>query len=320
MSSRARILAAILLVTSSIAACKSPGSGARTTTIAVVPKGQTLPYWQTLRAGAEKAAQDAGVAMEWIAPAGPELSHQASILEDLVRRRVTAIVLAPSDPKALAADVERVGAAGIPVVIIDSPLDSDRKVSYVATDNYQGGALAARRMAESLGGQGEVAILGIAASFGPGVERATGFQDTMRKEFPGITLVGLQRSDPDPDKAQALAEDFLIRFSNLRGFFGANELASTAVLRALEKRGRTGKVTVIAFEVSPELLQAVRAGTITALLVENPYRMGYDGVKTAVTAASGKAVVDRIDAGTVVLTSDTLDTPEVKRILNPGTS
>src|SRR5204863_4849804 len=185
-------------------------------TIAVIPKGQAHVFWQTVRAGAERCAVDEHVDVIWTAPPGEtDLTGQVNIVEDFVNRRVDAIVLAPSHRKALVPAATRAAREGIPVVVIDSGMDFDQGVSFIATNNYQGGVLAARRMGERLGGRGTIAILGIAAGSGSGLEREGGFQDTIRKEFPGITIVGYQFTESDRTRGLTVAEDFLTRFPNL---------------------------------------------------------------------------------------------------------
>ena len=287
-------------------------------TIAVIPKGQVHVFWQTVRAGAEAAAREAGVAMVWSAPqVETDFSGQASIVEDFVNRKVAAIVLAPSHQKSLVPAAERAVAAGIPLVVIDSRLDSDAVASYVATDNTQGGVLAARAMGKILGGKGKVAVVGIAAGAGSGIERETGFQDTIRKEFPGIQVVGLQYTDSDRTKALTVAEDFLTRYPDLSGLFGSNESSAVGAFRAVENRGLKGKVKVVGFDSSSDLLQGLRDGVVDALIVQNPYRIGYDGVRAAVAAVRKQPVDKRIDTGTVVVTRENVDDPDVAKVLHP---
>jgi len=312
----------VVLVLAGSFACRgsggSPAKGSFTRTIAVIPKGQVHVFWQTVRAGAELAAKEAGVQMIWTAPAvETDFSGQANIVEDFVNRKVSAIVLAPTHQKALVPAAERAFGAGIPVVIIDSGLDFDNKVSFVGTDNYQGGVLAARRMGRILEGKGKVAIVGIAAGAGSGMERESGFQDTVKKEFAGIEVVGLQYSDSDRTKALTVAEDFLTRFPDLAGMFGSNEPAAVGAFRAIENRGRKGRVRVVGFDASSDLLEAVRSGTIDSLVVQNPFRIGFEGVRVAVAAIEHKPVEKRIDTGTIVITKDNIDSEEVKQVMNP---
>jgi ribose transport system substrate-binding protein len=285
-------------------------------TIAVVPKGQVHVFWQSVRAGAEAGAKEAGVEMVWSAPqAETDLTGQAAIVEDFINRRVSAIVLAPSHEKALVAVAERAIDAGIPVVVMDSGLDSERPASYVATDNRQGGVLAARAMGQALSGKGKVAIVGIAPGSGSGLLRETGFQETLKAEFPGIEMVGLQYSDSDRSKGLTVAEDFLTRGPDLAGLFGSNESAAVGIFRAVQARGKKGQVKIIGFDASPDLIEALRDGTIEALVVQNPFRIGHDGVTAAAAVLQGKPVQKRIDTGVVVVTRENLETPDVKAVL-----
>lgn len=307
-----------LLLTALSAGCTRTAGPARTT-IAVVPKGQVHVFWQTVRAGAEAAAKEAGVEMVWAAPqVETDYTGQASIVEDFINRRVSALVLAPSHQKALVSVAERAVDAGIPVVVMDSGLDSSRPVSYVATDNYQGGVLAAREMGRLLGGKGKVAVVGIAAGSGSGLERESGFQDTIKKDFPGIELLGLQYSDSDRSKALSVAEDFLSRAPDLAGMFGSNESAAVGVFRAVQNRGKKGHVKVVGFDASSDLVEALRDGTIEALVVQNPFRIGHDAVGAAVAAIRKQPVAKRIDTGVLVVTRDNLGSPDVEKVIGGG--
>jgi ribose transport system substrate-binding protein len=309
---------AVVVIAFASASCRR-SAGPPRTTIAVVPKGQVHVFWQTVRAGAEAAAKEAGVEMLWAAPqVETDFTGQASIVEDFINRRVSALVLAPSHRKALVSVTERAVAEGIPVVVMDSGLDSTQPVSYVATDNYQGGVLAAREMGRVTGGQGKVAVVGIAPGSGSGIERETGFQDTIRKEFPKIELLELQYSDSDRAKALTVAEDFMTRAPDLKGLFGSNESAAVGVFRAVENRGKKGQVKVVGFDASSDLLGALREGTVDALVVQNPFRIGHDAVAAAVAAFQKRPVEKRVDTGVVVVTRENLGSAEVLRVLGSG--
>ena len=312
-----RSFLALLLAGAALACSRSAGPAR--TTVAVVPKGQVHVFWQTVRAGAEAAAKEAGVEMVWAAPqVETDYTGQASIVEDFINRRVSALVLAPSHQKALVSVAERAADAGIPVVVMDSALDSTRPVSYVATDNHQGGVLAAREMGRLLGGKGKVAVVGITAGSGSGLERESGFQETIQKEFPGIELLGLQYSDSDRSKALSVSEDFLSRAPDLAGMFGSNESAAVGVFRAVQNRGKKGQVKVVGFDASSDLLEALRDGTIEALVVQNPFRIGHDAVVAAIAAIRRQPVEKRVDTGVVVVTKENLESAQVQEVLGGG--
>ena len=311
---RANAALAIVAVTLLAASCSSPRPSK--TTIAVIPKGQAHVFWQTVRAGAERAAAEEHVEMIWAAPANEtDLTGQANIIEDFVNRRVDAIVLAPSHRKALVPAVTKAAGAAIPVVVIDSGMDFDRQVSFIATDNHQGGVLAARRMGELLHGRGKVAVLGIAAGSGSGIERESGFQETIRKEFPNIQIAGYQFTESDRTRGLTVAEDFLTRFPDLDGLFASNESSAVGAARAVTNRGLRGKIHIVGFDSSSDLIQALRDGSVDVLVVQQPFRMGYEGVRTAVAALRHQTVEKRVDTGTVLVARDNLDSPEVQKLL-----
>ncbi len=312
----AKVAALVLLAASWASWASCTGRRTGQTTVAVIPKGQAHVFWQSVRAGAARCAADEHVEMVWTAPSSEtDFTGQANIIEDFVNRRVDAIVLAPSHSKALVPAAARAVRGGIPVVVIDSALDFNQAVSYVATDNRQGGVLAARRMGELLGGHGTVAILGIAAGAGSGLEREGGFQDTIQKEFPDIKVVGYQFTETDRTRALAVAEDFLTRFPDLGGLFGSNESSAVAAARAVTNRGSRGKVRIVGFDTSSDLIQAVRDGTIDALVAQQPFRMGCEGMRAAVAALHHQPVAPRIDTGTVLITRANVDSPEVQQLL-----
>jgi ribose transport system substrate-binding protein len=310
--------ACALAIALGLLAASCSNRGAAKTTIAVIPKGQAHVFWQAVRAGAQRAAGEEHVEMIWTAPATEtDLTGQANIIEDFVNRHVDAIVLAPSHRKALVPAATRAVGAGIPLVVIDSGMDFDQQVSYIATDNRQGGVLAARRIGELLKGHGKVAVLGIAAGSGSGLEREGGFQDTIRAEFPGIQIAGYQFTESDRTRGLTVAEDFLTRFPDLDGLFASNESSAVGAARAVSNRNLRGKVRIVGFDSSSDLIQAVRDGTVDTLVVQQPFRMGYEGVRAAVAALKHQPVAKHIDTGTVLVTRDNLDTPDVQRLLSP---
>src|SRR5262249_24006988 len=160
-------------------------------------------------------------------------------------------------------------------------------------------------------------ILGIAAGAGSGLEREGGFQDTIRAEFPGISIVGYQFTESDRTRGLAVAEDFLTRFPDLSGLFGSNESSAVAAARAVTNRGLKGKVRIVGFDTSSDLPQAVRDGTIDALVAQQPFRMGCEGVRAAVSALHHQPVPPRIDTGTLLVTRTNIDSPEVREVVTP---
>ena len=284
--------------------------------IAVIPKGTTHSFWNSVLAGAQKAAKEHDVEIFWTGPDREgDREKQIQIVEDFIVKKVAGIVLAPTDAGALVPVVERAAAAKIPVVIIDSDIETDKRVSFVATDNYAGGALAAKHMAKLLGGKGKVAVIKYMAGSASTTARENGFIETLKKEFPEIELVEDRYGMDTVETALSAAEDVLTRHKELDGIFACNESTSRGALRALESQGRAGAVKMIGFDAADALLKGLEAGRIEALVVQNPQAMGYKGVGSAVAAIKGESVKARIDTGVELVTKDRLNSPEIRALI-----
>ncbi len=298
-------------------ACKRRDSDApKTRTIAVIPKGVTNFFWQGVKAGAEAAGQESGVRIYWKGPAVEnDVSSQINVVEDAITSRVDGIAIAPAHRDSLIAVVERAQREGIPVTIFDSGIGTENYVSYVSTDNLQGGVMAAERMGEKLGGKGKVAVLGLKAGSVSTDERERGFQDTIKQKFPGIQIVAFQYGEGNRSISIDRATDILTAHPELNGFFSSNEPSSVGAAQAVKQKGLAGKVVLVGFDSSPNLIEDLKAGAIDSLIIQNPYRMGYDGVKSLVDKLNGKTPKRRIDTGVRSVTKENLSSPEIQQLL-----
>jgi len=296
------------------------GSGA--IEIAVIPKGTTHEFWKSIHAGAARAAGELGVQIIWKGPQKEDdRAQQITVVEDFISRGVDGIVLAPLDDRALVRPVQDAVREGIPVVIIDSGLQGSDYVSYVATDNYKGGVLAARRLGERLQGQGRIFLIRYQEGSASTVQREAGFFDTITAEFPGLVLlVKDQYAGATTETAYQLAENLISRFPDVQGVFTPNESSTFGMLRALQESGLAGKVVFVGFDSSPKLVQGLRDGDIHGLVIQNPDKMGYLGVKTMAAHLRGEAVEKVIDTGVVLATKENMDTLEIKALLSPDLS
>jgi ribose transport system substrate-binding protein len=217
------------------------GPKAKKWRVMVIPKGTTHEFWQTIHAGAVKAAGELGnVELIWQGPLKEdERSDQIKLVQNAIAVGVDGIVLAPLDAKALVDPVEQAIAKNIPVVVIDSGLDSTKIVSYVATDNYNGGVLAARRLGELLKGEGRIILLRYAIGSESTEQRERGFTDTIEKEFPKISYLSKdQYAGSTSDLAQQKSQNLVTRFrGQIDGVFCPNESSTLGMLRALEGAG-----------------------------------------------------------------------------------
>jgi ribose transport system substrate-binding protein len=295
-------------------------------TIAVVPKGTTHEYWKSIHAGAVKAQRElaaSGVTVDiiWKGPLKEDdREQQVQVIENFVGRHVDGIVLAPLDDRALVAPVETAVRGKIPVVIIDSGLISDAYSSFVATDNREGGRIAARHLGELLGGKGNAIMLRYAVGSASTEEREAGFMEVMQKDFPGIRLLSTdQHAGATRDTAKQAAENLLSRYGpKLNGVFASNESSAAGMLLALRDAGLAGgKVKFVAFDSGETLNDGLKAGDIQGMVVQNPLNMGYLGVKTVVAVLRGEKVPRRIDTGVGFVTLKNFNDPAMADIVNP---
>lgn len=288
---------------------------------AVIPKGQAHVFWQTVHAGAAAAAQEAGVDIAWNGPAvETEYARQVAIMDDFINRHVDGIELAPADKEALVPAIHRARQAGIPLAVIDSGVSSEEYTSFVSTDNYGGGVLAARRLAEILGKRGDVAIIAVLPGAASTTAREQGFKDTLSKEFPQMKIVAFQYGMSDRAKSLAVTEDILTAHPSLNGIFAPNESSSIGAAQALKERGLAGKVKLVAFDSSPSLIEDLRSGVIDSLVLQDPFQIGYQGMKTLLDVRAGNTPQKRIDLPPTLVTRDTLNDPKIQKLLNPDIS
>jgi ribose transport system substrate-binding protein len=320
-----RFLAAGLSLALLLPACGKKASEApaakagRKYQIAVIPKGTTHEFWKSIHAGAEQAARELNVDVIWKGPQKEDdRAQQITVVEDFISRGVDGIVLAPLDDRALMRPVQDAVREKIPVVIIDSGLQGSDYISYVATDNYQGGVLAARRLGGLMGGKGRIFLIRYQEGSASTTQREAGFLDTAKKEFPGLELlVQDQYAGATTETAYQLAENLISRFPDVEGIFAPNESSTFGVLRALQESRLAGKVKFVGFDSSPKLVQGLRDGHILGLVLQNPMKMGYLGVKIMVAHLRGESVPKVIDTGVIMVTAENMDDPETKSLLQP---
>jgi ribose transport system substrate-binding protein len=329
MMKRTLVLIALAAVTacgggSKEAPATASGAAGPGYTVAVIPKGTTHVFWQSIRAGAEQAGKELNVTIVWRGPLREDdRDAQVSEVENAVSRGVSGICLAPLDESALVQPVKEAGDKKIPVVIFDSGLKSDDYVSFVATDNTKAGRMGGERLVQSLGGKGKVILLRYAEGHDSTGKREEGFLEAM-KAAPGIQVVSAnQYGGADVEGAYKKAESLLSTYKKpdgslgVDGIFTPNESVSFAMLRVLQDNGWAGKVKFVGFDASPNLVKGLRDGNIDGLVVQDPVRMGYLSVKTMVAHLKGEKVEKRIDTGVHVATKENMDTAEIKPLVEP---
>jgi ribose transport system substrate-binding protein len=277
-------------------------SGERKRTIAVVPKATSHLFWVTVEQGVRAAGKDLGVEILWNgAAAETDYSRQVQIVDSMISRRVDGLAVAATERKILLSSIDRAMAAGIPVVVFDSGVDTENITSFLATNNYEGGAMAARELAKFTGGKGDIGLLMHAPGSTSTMDREAGFEETLAREFPEMRIVTRQYSMSDRAKARAAAENMLTANPSLAGMFASAEPGSVGAALAIKARQRSGKVKLVTFDSADTLLQDCRDGVIQAMVVQDPYQIGYQTVRTVVEALNGATPPKRIDLRARVL-------------------
>jgi ribose transport system substrate-binding protein len=308
-----------------LACAKPEQKTGKSFTIAVIPQGSTHEFWKSIHAGAVKASQDeakSGLTINiiWKGPMREDdREQQVQVVEGFVTQHVDGIVLAPFDKNALVRPVEEAKRAGIPTVVIDSALESNDPISFVASNNYHGGELAADEMGRLLNGKGKVLALRYQEGVFSTEQREKGFLERMKAAYPGITLVSSnQFAGATRDTAKTAAENLLNRFGNdIDGMFTPNESSTAGALLALEDAGKAGKIRFIGFDSSDVFVKAMHDGKLQGIVVQNPFRMGELGVKTLVDHIQGRRIEKRVDTGVTLITPANLDAPESQTLLHP---
>lgn len=315
----------VCLVVPLLTGCGSRESGAKPLpAIAVIPKGTTHEFWKSVHAGALKAAGELNINIIWKGPLKEDdREQQIALVENFINSRVVGIVLAPMDDTALRVPVATAKRQGIPVVIFDSNLKSGDYLSFVATDNYHGGQIAGGHMATLLAGKGRIIVLRYQEGSDSTNRREEGFLDAVRKH-PQIQVISAnQYGGPTTETAYRASENLLAPLKNAKGeltvdgIFCPNESTTFGMLRALQDGGMAGKVHFIGFDTSLKLEDALRRGQIDALILQNPYRMGYLAVKTMVEHLRGIQVPKQIDTGASLVTAANADQPDIRELLAP---
>ena len=324
------ILLGLLLIAMLVAACggaapapqqeaASSGSGEQAAAkpyIAVISKGFQHQFWQAVNAGADKAAKEFNVDITF---EGPEteamVDKQVEMVQTALDKKPAALCLAALDTKALIPLLERAKSEGIPVVGFDSGVDSDIPVATAATNNIAAAALAADKMAELIGGSGEVAVIVHDQTSRTGIDRRDGFVNQIKDKYPDINIVDIQYGGGDQLKSTDLAKAIIQAHPNLKGFFGANEGSIIGVLNAVKELGKEGQIVVIGYDSGKQQMDAIRAGTEAGAITQDPIGIGYKCVEAAVKTLNGETVEKNIDTGFHWYDKTNIDSDTIKPLL-----
>ena len=297
-------------------------SMAQDVTIPIIVKDTTSFYWQIVLAGARQAGKDLSVNVpELGAQAETDINGQISILENAVSGSPAAIVIAPTERSALGAPITE-AASSVPIIGIDSSAESDAFSSFLTTDNVQGGRIAADGLAAAIEAatgkpEGEVAIITNSPNAGSLEERRQGFMEQIASKYPGLQIVADKYADGQAATGLNITTDLLTANPNLVGIFASNLIQAQGAGQAIAENGAAEKVALIGFDSDDKLVGFLKDGTIDALVVQDPYRMGYDGIKTALAVSKGETVEKFVDTGANLITTANMEEARSQELLNP---
>jgi len=275
-------------------------------------------FFVSVHAGVEQAAHDLHVNVLWNGPADEtNYTRQIEIVDAMISRRVDALAISATDERALVAPLQRALRAGIPVTVFDSAVNLDGYVSFIATDNYGAGCTAARKLAALIGGKGTVGMV-MQKPGGTSTElRERGFAETIGKEFPAVRIVARQYGMADPARSRAAAENILAAHPDLGGIFASSEASSIGSILAIRSRSLSGRVKLVTFDSSDTHLEALNDGTVDVMLVQDPFRLGYEAVKSLADKLGGATPAKHLVLPARVIVKSDLDKPDVRALLSP---
>ena len=257
--------------------------------IGVVPKATSHLFFVSIHSGVRTAAQEFGVDIIWNGPNDEtDSNRQIQIVDSMITQGVAALAISATDERALTAPVERAIAAGIPVTVFDSGVNTDRYVTFVATDNAGAGVTAARRLGALTAGKTTLAMVMQKPGGASTGARERAFEETIAQQFPKHSIVARQYCMADRARALAAAENILTAHPDIGGIFCSSEAASLGAIQALGARGMAGKVRLVTFDTSQTHVDALKAGTIDVMLVQDAVRIGYEAVASLARKLRGE--------------------------------
>ncbi|HBG09873.1 substrate-binding domain-containing protein [Candidatus Darwinibacter acetoxidans] len=292
--------------------------------IAVIVKATDSDFWQYVLIGALNAAVDYPVNVTTYGPPSEvDIEQQIAILENVITRQPDAIVIASTSSEASVPALERAYDQGIVIITIDNAVRTDKIHSFLATDNIEAGGKAAEIMVEFLKERGlplnkKVGVISSMAGVQVLIDRDNGFVNRLRELAPEMEILPIRYVDDDMLRAMQATEDLLTAHGDdIVGFFADNNLTGDGLARVIDERGLHDKIVAVAFDSDPEEIQALRTGALDALILQDPYNMGYMGVVSAIRAIEGEELPKYVDTGSTVATKANMDEPEIVELLDP---
>src|SRR3954453_12639959 len=291
--------------TSGSGGASSSGSAKKAYKMTLIAGVKGDEFYLTMNCGAQAAAKAAGVTLDFQGPDKFDAALQTPVVNAVAAKKPDAVLIAPTDTKALYAPIKQLAAGGTKVVLVDTTLeDPSMAVSQIASDNEKGGEAAAQELTKLIGGKGKVMVVNVKPGISTTDARGKGFETGAKAA--GLEYLGQQYDDDDPAKAAAIVTATLAKHPDLKGIFAANLFSAEGAASGLKQAGKTG-VKIVGFDAGPKQVADLKAGTVQALIAQRPAEIGKDGVEQALAALQGKPTTKEIGTDFAVITKDNLD-------------
>lgn len=292
-------------------------TGGESMSVALISKGFQHQFWQAVKQGAEERAAELGISVTFEGPASEtEVDAQLQMLQTAIDRGPDAIGYAALDGEACIPLYDAAEAAGIPVVEFDTPCNSDYPASLAATDNAAAAALAADHMAELLGEEGKIAIVGHSQINPSAVDRRDGFANQIRDMYPNIEIVDIQYGDGDHLKSADIAKAMIAANPDLDGIYGTNEGSAIGVVNAVNELGLDkDQLVIVGFDSGAAQINAIKDGTMAGAITQDPIGIGAQVVQAAYDVVNGESVEEFYDTGSFWYDASNIDEPQIAAVL-----
>ncbi len=299
-----------------LAACGSSSSGGSggSKKLALIAGVKGDQFYITMNCGAQAEAKKKGVSLSFQGPDQFDASLQTPIVNAVAAKKPDAILVAPTDTKAMYPPI-KAAAQNSKIVLVDTTLDNTSVAeSEIASNNLAGGQTAGKELTKLIGGQGEVMVTNVKPGISTTDLRQKGFESAV-KGAPGVKYIGTQYNNDDPAKAASIVTATLAKHPNLKGIFATNLFGAEGAASGLKQAGKLGKVKIIGFDAGPKQVSDLKSGLVQALIAQKPAQIGADGVDQALNALNGKTVTKKIGTGFVVVTKQNMNEPNVSKYL-----
>ena len=283
------------------------GGGGKNYSMTLIAGVKGDEFYITMNCGAQEAAKAAGAKINFQGPDQFAAAQQTPIVNAVTAKKPDAVLVAPTDTKALYAPIKQLADGGSKVVLVDTTLEKpDMAVSQIASDNLEGGREAGRTLLKLIGGKGKVLVVNVNPGISTTDARGKGFEEAVKGK-PGVEYLGQEYSNDDPAKASSIVTATLAKHPDLKGIFGANLFSAEGAAAGLRQAGKLGDVKIVGFDAGPKQVKDLEDGLVQALIAQKPADIGRQGVEQAVAALDGKPTKKEIGTGFEVVTKDNLD-------------